>query len=438
MAKACGALPGGDAPPLHEIPKLLSKPRTHDEELDLAMQPRDLFRNDARSRVVEPDRIGNERHPRTLGSGFQPDRAACIRVVRHDRAVCRSGPGTNLACPPPLSLAGRPSPGPVYAHAVAVEPVPFMPQIVLDDAQEAERRQRFPLGEAIEFADLEEHARADALGRLRAAEPLSWVPALGGWLVTGHALGRDVLGRRKDFTVWAEPNLVRASLGVMMLTSDSGEHDRQRLPFDEPFRMRAVRERFEAPVSNRVAALVAGLVPRGECELACDFAAPFAIGVAGDILGLSLDDVPRIRGFYDAFAGAMVYDGDPEPQRRADAARAAFDDILLGELARVRRAADGSITSAVANNAELELSDDEIVAQLRVILFGAIETVESMVLNSVLMLLLHPDELATVRAQPDVLPNAIEEALRLIPPVAFIERWTSAPARLGGVELERG
>ena len=321
---------------------------------------------------------------------------------------------------------------------MAVEPVALVPQIVLDEAQEAERCQRFPLGAAIEFADLEEHARAGALDRLRAAEPVSWVPALGGWLVTSHALGREVLGRRKDFTVWAEPNLVRASLGVMMLTSDGDEHDRQRLPFDEPFRLRPVRERFEAPVSSRVDALLARLAPEGACELAADFAAPFAVGVAGDILGLSLDDVPKIRGFYDAFAGAMDYDGDPEPQRRADEARAAFDEILLGELARVRRVPDTSITAAVANNAELELSDDEIVAQLRVILFGAIETVESMVLNSVLMLLRHPEELGAVKSEPELLPSAIEEALRLIPPVAFIERWTPAPTTLGGVELQRG
>ena len=321
---------------------------------------------------------------------------------------------------------------------MAVEPVALVPQIVLDEAQEAERCQRFPLGAAIEFADLEEHARAGALDRLRTAEPVSWVPALGGWLVTSHALGREVLGRRKDFTVWAEPNLVRASLGVMMLTSDGDEHDRQRLPFDEPFRLRPVRERFEAPVSSRVDALLARLAPEGACELAADFAAPFAVGVAGDILGLSLDDVPKIRGFYDAFAGAMDYDGDPEPQRRADEARAAFDEILLGELARVRRVPDTSITAAVANNAALELSDDEIVAQLRVILFGAIETVESMVLNSVLMLLRHPEELGAVKSEPELLPSAIEEALRLIPPVAFIERWTPAPTTLGGVELQRG
>jgi cytochrome P450 len=261
---------------------------------------------------------------------------------------------------------------------------------------------------------------------------------LGGWLVTSYELARELLSRREHFTVWAEPNLVRASLGVMMLTSDGAEQERQRLPFDPPFRVRSVRERFAAPVRARVEGLLDALVQRGECELGVDLAAPFAIGVAGDILGLSLDDVPRVSGFYEAFAGAMTYDGDPEPQRVADAARAQFDELLLGELARMRRSADGSITSVVANDAEVELSDEEIVAQLRVILFGAIETVQSMIVNAILLLLQHPEQLALVREDGALVANAVDEAMRLIPPVAFIERWTSCPTELGGVELGRG
>jgi cytochrome P450 len=314
----------------------------------------------------------------------------------------------------------------------------FIAQIELDETKELERRQRFPRGAAIEFEDLEAHGRTATLDRLRESEPVSWVPALGGWLVTTHALGRQVLARSSDYVVWAEPNLVRASLGVMMLTSDPPEHDRQRLPFDEPFRMRAVRERFEARVAARVDELLDGLLFHGSCELASEFAVPFAIAVAADILGLSLDDVPKIQGFYEAFAAAMVYDGDPEPQRRADAARAAFNEILLGELARVRDDPDGSITSAVANDPATELNDEEIVAQLRVILFGAIETVESMVVNAVYLLLEHPAELDAVRADWSLVGNAVEEAMRLIPPVAFIERWTAAPTSLGDVELDRG
>jgi cytochrome P450 len=314
----------------------------------------------------------------------------------------------------------------------------LVPQIELTAAEGAERRERFPTGAEIAFPDLEEQGRAEALDRLREVEPVSWVPALGGWLVTSYPLGRNVLARTGDFTVWAEPNLVRASLGVMMLTSDPPEHERQRQPFDEPFRMRSVREGFEERVSTRVEGLLDVLAPRGSCELVADLAAPFAIGVAGDILGLSLEDVPKVQGFYEAFAGAMTYDGDPEPQRRADAARAAFNEILHGELARVREQPDGSISSAVVNDPATELTDDAIVAQLRVILFGAIETVESMVVNAVLLLLEHPDQLDVVRADPSLVPNAVEEGMRLIPPVAFIERWTAAPTTLGEVELGRG
>ena len=314
----------------------------------------------------------------------------------------------------------------------------LVPQVELSEAEEEERRARFPAGAALEFADLEEQGRAGALDRLRTVEPVSWVPALGGWLVTSYPLGRNVLARTDDFTVWAQPNLVRASLGVMMLTSDPPEHERQRQPFDEPFRMRSVRERFEGRVSARVERLLDEIEPRGSCELVVDFAAPFAIGVAGDILGLSLDDVPKIQGFYEAFAGAMTYDGDPEPQRRADAARETFSQILLGEVALVREQPDGSITSAVTNDSATQLTDEAIVAQLRVILFGAIETVESMVVNAVLLLLEHPAELRAVRADPSLVPNAVEEAMRLIPPVAFIERWTAAPTKLGDVVLGEG
>jgi cytochrome P450 len=314
----------------------------------------------------------------------------------------------------------------------------LVPQIAVDEAEDAARRARFPAGSAIEFADLELDSRVAALDRLREREPISWVPALGGWLVTSHALARELLGRRDEFTVWAEPNLVRASLGLMMLTTDGEEHARQRRPFEEPFGVRPVRDRFAEPVGRRVDALIAELAPRGGCELVGEFAAPFAIGVAGDVLGLSLDDVARVQDFYEAFAGAMVYDGDPEPQRRADAARAELNAILLAEIARSRARPDNSITSAVANDPARGLSDDEIVAQLRVILFGAIETVESTLANAVLLLLQNPAELASVRSEPGLIGNAIEEGMRLIPPVAFIERWTAGDCRLGGVALGRG
>ena len=139
----------------------------------------------------------------------------------------------------------------------------LVPQVVLSDEEEARRRERFPVGAAIEFADLEEHGRIAALDRLREAEPVSWVPALGGWLITGHSAARQLLSPRCGTTVEAEENLVRHSLGRMMLTSDGADHDRQRAPFDGPFRMREVGELFGRAISAEADALLDELAPLG-------------------------------------------------------------------------------------------------------------------------------------------------------------------------------
>jgi len=249
---------------------------------------------------------------------------------------------------------------------------------------------------------------------------------------------RQMLSPRTGTTVEAEENLVRASLGRMMLTTDGDEHTRLRTPFERPFRMRDVGDLFEGAIAAETEALLDGLVPDGQCELGEAFAAPLAVRMTGRVLGLSLDDVARIDGFYSAFAGAMVYDGDPEPQRLADAARGELDAVLHADLARCRREPDASITSAVFNDPDTGVDDDETVAQLRVIMFGGIETIQAAIMNTLLLLLRDPAQLEAVHADRALLSSAVEESLRLIPPVAFIERWTSSPTTIGTVDLGPG
>ncbi len=299
-------------------------------------------------------------------------------------------------------------------------------------------RARFPVGARIAFEDLADAGGEAALDRLRAAEPISWVPALGMWLVTGHRLSRDALAPRTSLTVQADANLVRASLGWMMLTTDGDEHRRLREPFESPFRMRDVEAAFGTAARAEATALIADVAGDGRCEIGEAFAAPFAVRMAGRVLGLPLDDVHRIDGFYRAFAGAMVYDGDPEPQRLADAARDELNALLLPELARRRATPDGSVAADVLRRAGGDLTDDEVAAQLRVVMFGAIETIQAGVMNTLLLLLRDPEALAAVRADPSLLPGAIDEALRLIPPVAFMERWAAAPTPIGDTVLETG
>ena len=301
-------------------------------------------------------------------------------------------------------------------------------------AEDAERRSRFPLGASLRFEDLERAGHEHRIDELRAAEPVSWVPAIGGWLVTSRADAREVLGRNPKVTVEAEQNLVRSSLGRMMLTVDGDEHARMRKPLEWPFRVNRVQELFGEPVRALAHELVDGFAPDGAVVLDQSFAMPYAVRMSGHSLGLSFEEISRIDAFYSAFAGAMVYDGDPTPQREAEAARAALDEILLAELRRNRESPGASLTSALAQDSN-GLTDQEVVDQLRVVMFGAIETIQASVLTTLYLLLTHPDALAAVRRDPTLLDIAQEEARRLVPPVAFAERWTREPLVVAGVEI---
>lgn len=320
-------------------------------------------------------------------------------------------------------------------RVTATEPQaePLVRQAQIDPATDALRRERFPRGAALEFADLEEAGREGALDALRAEEPVSWVPALGGWLVTSRQAARDTLSS-PDVTVEAHENLVRASVGPMMLSIDGAAHARLRKPFEAPFKVGTVERAFGDTMRAEATDLLDRMRPAGSGELGDEFAAPFAVRMAAHLLGLSLDDTRLIADFYTAFADAMVYDGDPAPQVLADQARAQLDEILHAQLQRGCREGGSSITVQVAQHQE-GLSDDEIVAQLRVIMFGAIETIQASVMNTLLLLLRHPEQLESVLADPTLLTPAGEEARRLIPPVAFVERWTRRPIVVAGVDI---
>jgi len=303
----------------------------------------------------------------------------------------------------------------------------MLDQRVVSEREDAQRRQAFPAGAAVTLADLEDAGREHVLDDLREREPVTWLPALGGWLITAREPARQILLPKLGATVEAQQNMVRASLGRMMLTVDGEEHERYRQPFEVPFRARESERAFGTPIREFARELIGridGDALAGEgVELTEAFAAPFAVGVAAQVIGLPLDDVPKIDGFYSAFASAMEYTGDPEPLARAESARAELTDLLIAGLSR----------SKVVEASDL--TPDEVAAQLRVVMFGAIETIQASVLTTLMLLIQHAEPMAEVRADPTLLAGAVDEAIRWMPPVAFMERWTRQPVTLAGVEI---
>ena len=295
----------------------------------------------------------------------------------------------------------------------------WLDQVVVSESEDAQRRQAFPAGAAVTLDDLEQAGREHVLDELREREPVTWLPALGGWLITAREPARQILLPKSGATVEAEQNMVRASLGRMMLTVDGEEHERYRRPFEVPFRAREAERLFAESIRAYARELISRIDETTELTEA--FAAPFAVGVAAQVIGLPLDDVRKIDSFYSAFAAAMEYTGDPEPLQRAEAARAELTALLLEGQSRVVEASD--------------LTPEEVAAQLRVVMFGAIETIQASVLTTLMLLIQHPEAMAQVRADRALLAGAVDEAIRWMPPVAFMERWTREPVTLAGVEI---
>jgi cytochrome P450 len=84
------------------------------------------------------------------------------------------------------------------------------------------------------------------------------------------------------------------------------------------------------------------------------------------------------------------------------------------------------------------LSADEVVSNAAVAMFGGIETTEGMIGNAIFHLLSHPAQLALVTADPGLVPEAVEESLRLEPAAAVVDRYATRDLRIGPAAIRRG
>ena len=168
-------------------------------------------------------------------------------------------------------------------------------------------------------------------------------------------------------------------------------------------------------------------------------AKPVAVESVLRSLGLETALAPRITDWYDDFAAALAnFRKDPSVHRRGKESAVAFSGTVRPILDALRlRPADGLLSAMVSHEAD-PFTDEQAIANALIILFGGIETTESMIADSVFALLHHPDAWARLRRDPSLRDGAIEEALRWTTPVQSCTRYATRTVRLGGVEIEAG
>jgi cytochrome P450 len=293
---------------------------------------------------------------------------------------------------------------------------------------------RFPIGAGAGLEQLDEDPHA-LLARLREREPVSWLPALDGWLVTRRDLAMQVMRDPETFTVDDPRFSTGQVVGSSMLTLDGEEHRRHRDPFAGPFRLAAVRARFAEQVAEETERLIDAIEPAGAAELRRSLAGPLAVAVVTSALGFEDADAGAVLGWYDQIVGAVTEITAGRPLTAAG--RDAYSALSAAIGPALDREPTASLLAAAASEAG-GLERERVISNAAVMLFGGIETTEGMIVNAVLHLLSNPDQLALVQADPGLLPNAIEESLRLEPAAAVVDRYATADVELAGAPIGRG
>ena len=284
----------------------------------------------------------------------------------------------------------------------------------------------------LEQLDLDPHP---VHARLRGGgEPVSWLPCLDGWLVTGHALALDAMRNAALFTV-NDPRFSTAQvIGPSMLSLDGLRHAAHRAPFVGPFRAAAVAGRFQTAAERQAAELIAGLAPAGAGELRRGFAGPMSAAIVARALGLGGGEVDAVLGWYDAIV-ASVTSISAGTGATVDGAQA-YASLRERLLAVIGGDDDSLLAAAAADNDSL--THDQIASNAAVLLFGGIETTEGMIASAALELLRRPALAQATRDDPSLIDRVLDESLRLEPAAAVIDRYATADTTLGGAEIRRG
>jgi len=228
------------------------------------------------------------------------------------------------------------------------------------------------------------------------------------------------------------------SIGLLMghsiLEMDEPEHHRYRSLIQQAFTRKAM-ERWEAEIVRpTVAANIDAFAARGSADLVRELFFPFPVQVIAAMLGLPKDDLPAFH------AKAVELISIISNIDRGLIASQWLYDYFTGVIADRRSTPQGDVISVLVE-AELDgqrLTDDEIIAFLRLLLPAGAETTYRSASNLMYGLLSNPEQLDALRADRDLMPQAIEEGLRWEPPLTSIGRTAVRDVEVEGVTIPAG
>ena len=306
-----------------------------------------------------------------------------------------------------------------------------------------------------------------AFARQRAEAPVEFIEETGVYLVTRYADVMHVVRNPEVFSsrmptgphataelvrlvteLATESEEIRALLAsskmsgatAVLLAADPPDHPRQRMLVNRAFSPPRVKQ-IEGPIREICERLVDGFIDYGEVELVKQFAVPLPLTVIAGALGVPADDLDTFKRWSDDFV-VLVGNHRPPKERIADYlhSRSEFADYFEAKVAERRAERRDDLISDIVHariDGE-ELRVDEMLSMFSQFLVAGNETTTKHITATMLMLIEHPDQLAKVRADPSLIPNLVEESLRLDTPVQGLYRTANVDTEVGGVPIPAG
>jgi cytochrome P450 len=285
------------------------------------------------------------------------------------------------------------------------------------------------------------HAAYRRLRHQGAARPVVLPDGWPGWLITSYADARRLLAdpRLGRDATEAARLLPPGSLGryasplmAHMLNTDPPDHTRLRRFVNKAFTARTVQG-LRPRIERASAGLLGGLADGAAADLVADYALPLPITVICELLGVPAADRDDFR---DWTLAIVVAASSPDELAAASSALTAYLTALI-DAKRVSPAGDLlSQLILVSEEGDGRLTATELLSMAFLLLAAGFETTVNLIANGVLALLRHPDQLALLRAEPTLLPKAVEELLRYDGPVHLaLGRFTTEPVDVAGTRI---
>jgi cholest-4-en-3-one 26-monooxygenase len=286
----------------------------------------------------------------------------------------------------------------------------------------------------------------DTFRALRADDPVShhdhptW--KRGYWVIARHA---DVQRVSRDSATFANaphpfldaemPEDGGDGMSELLISQDPPIHTKLRKLINKGFTPRRVAE-LEDRVRVRVEDIVNALADTDHCDLVTDIALWLPLHVIADLVGVPEEDREQVFRWTEITFG---FDEAVTPEERGEAATAMF--IYADSLCEQRRLEPRDDLLSVLITAEV---DGETLTQMQIDLFFMLlqnagsETTRNLLTTGMIVLLENPEQLERLRADPTLLPSAVEELLRWVSPVMQFTRRATKDAEVGGVVIPAG